>query len=345
MYPDEGREEGQMSHRCLALVFTVIAVVALTPVFAGAQSTNTTTPPRTPWGQPDLQGVWDFAILTPMERPAALAGKETLTDEDVANIVAQSAQLTQLLSERGIGGNTGTYDEFWFDFGTDVSADRRTSLVVDPPNGRVPPLTPTAQKRMAARRAYLRDHPADSWEDRNIGERCILGFNTGPPMAPSAYNNIFQLFQTPDHIVILNEMVHDARIVPLDGSAHLPPHMRQWHGDSRGHWEGDTLVVETINFTDKASFSPNIGRLGSTDSLYLVERFTRANADTLHYEFTVTDPRAFTQPWTALVPMTRSSNPTYEYACHEGNYGLEGILAGHRAEERVAAEAAARGSR
>ncbi len=328
-----------MSYRRLAAVLTVIAVVVLAPMIAAAQSPNATTAPRTPWGQPDLQGVWDFAILTPMERPAALAGKETLTDEDVASIVAQSAQLTQFLSERGVAGATGTYDEFWFDFGTDVSADRRTSLVVDPTNGRIPPLTPTAQERMAARRAYLGDHPADSWEDRNIAERCILGFNTGPPMAPSAYNNVFQLFQTPDHVVILNEMVHDARVVPLDDSAHLPPHMRQWHGDSRGHWDGDTLVVETINFTDKTSFR------GSTDSLHLVERFTRASADTLHYEFTVTDPRAFTQPWTALVPMTLSSNATYEYACHEGNYGMEGILAGTRAEERAAAEAATEDSK
>ena len=212
-----------MSYRRLAAVLTVIAVVVLAPMIAAAQSPNATTAPRTPWGQPDLQGVWDFAILTPMERPAALAGKETLTDEDVASIVAQSAQLTQFLSERGVAGATGTYDEFWFDFGTDVSADRRTSLVVDPTNGRIPPLTPTAQERMAARRAYLGDHPADSWEDRNIAERCILGFNTGPPMAPSAYNNVFQLFQTPDHVVILNEMVHDARVVPLDDSAHLPP--------------------------------------------------------------------------------------------------------------------------
>ncbi len=316
-----------MNHRYLAVLLTVIAVLALAPIFAVAQSVE---PPRTPWGQPDLQGVWDFAILTPMERPAEFAGKETFTDEDVANIVAQSAGFTQLLSERGIGGSTGTYDEFWFDFGTDVSADRRTSLVVDPPDGRIPPLTPAAQERTAARQAYLGDHPADSWEDRSITERCILGFNTGPPMAPSAYNNVFQFFQTPEHVVIFNEMVHDARVVPLDGSAHLPPHMRQWHGDSRGHWDGDTLVVETINFTNKTSFR------GSTDSLHLVERFTRANADTLLYEFTVTDPGAFTLPWTALVPMTKSSNLTYEYACHEGNYGMEGILAGTRAEEKGA---------
>ena len=182
-----------MSHRFLTALFTVIAVVLLVPP-AAAQPADSSAVPRTAWGKPDLRGVWDFATLTPMERPAALAGQEFLTDEDVANIVAQSAQTTQFLSENR--GATGTYDEFWFDFGTNVSADRRTSLVVDPPDGKVPPLTEAAQQRMAARQAYLRDHSADSWEDRNIGERCILGFNSGPPMIPSAYNNVFQLFQT-----------------------------------------------------------------------------------------------------------------------------------------------------
>ena len=198
----------------------------------------------------------------------------------------------------------------------------------------MPQLTPTAEERVAARRAYLDDHPADSWEDRNIAERCILGFNTGPPMSPSAYNNVVQLFQTEDHVVLLNEMVHDSRIVPLDNRSHLPPHMRQWHGDSRGYWDGDTLVVETINLTNKTSYR------GSTESMHLVERFTRSNADTLLYEFTVTDPRAFAQPWTALVPMKMSSGTLFEYACHEGNYGMEGILSGHRADERAAMDAA-----
>ena len=216
---------------------------------------------------------------------------------------------------------------------TGVTEDRRTSLITNPSDGKVPSLIPTAAERVAARRAYLRDHPADSWEDRNIAERCILGFNTGPPMSPSAYNNVVQLFQTENHVVLLNEMVHDARIVPLDNRPHLPPHMRQWHGDSRGYWDGDTLVVETINLTNKTSYR------GSTESMHLVERFTRSNADTLSYEFTVTDPRAFGQPWTALVPMKMTSSQLFEYACHEGNYGMEGILAGHRAEEKAAKDA------
>ena len=314
-----------MRNAFFALLLAAAAAVALAPLPASAQTGDA---PRTPWGKPDLGGVWDFATLTPMERPAEYAGKERLTEEDVANIVAQSAKFTEFLSEQGPTRGTGTYDEFWFDFGSDVSADRRTSLVIDPPNGRIPDLTPPARERMAARRAYLRDHPADSWEDRNLAERCLVGFNIGPPMAPSAYNNVMQLFQTEDHVVILNEMVHDARVVPLDGRDHLDAGIRQWLGNSRGYWDGDTLVVETANFRDETNFR------GVTRDLRLVERFTRADANTLLYGFTVTDPRTFVRPWTAEVPMALSPNPTYEYACHEGNYGLEGILAGTRAEER-----------
>ena len=321
-----------MNQRYLAAALAVMAVVVL-PLGAAAQSGDA---PRTPWGKPDLQGVWDFATMTPLERPAQYAGKTTLTEEDAAAVVEDATLLWERISEGG-DNSTGTYDEFWFDAGTGVTEDRRTSLITSPSNGRVPELTPTAAERVAARRAYLRDHPADSWEDRNIAERCILGFNTGPPMAPSAYNNVMQLFQTEGHVVLLNEMVHDSRIVPLDDRPHLPPHMRQWHGDSRGYWDGDTLVVETRNLTTKTSYR------GSTESMHLVERFTRSNADTLNYEFTVTDPRTFSQPWTALVPMKMSPNPVYEYACHEGNYGMEGILSGHRADEKAAmAEAEAK---
>ena len=307
-------------------VLAVAAVALLIPLSAAAQSTSV---PQTAWGKPDLQGVWDFATMTPMERPEQFAGKATLTDEDVAAVVEGSNQRWQAISEGG-DNSTGTYDEFWFDAGTGVTEDRRTSLITSPADGRIPDLTPTAAERTAARRTYLAEHPADSWEDRNIAERCILGFNTGPPMTPSAYNNVMQLFQTEDHVVILNEMVHDSRIVPIDTHPHLPPTMRQWHGDSRGYWEGDTLVVETVNFTDKTSFR------GSTDSFRLVERFSRVDDETLNYEFTVIDPRAFSEQWTALVPMKMSDHPVYEYACHEGNYGMEGILAGHREDEREA---------
>ena len=319
-----------MSPRYLAAAAALTAVVLLVPIGSTAQSEDV---PRTPWGAPDLQGVWDFATMTPMERPEQFAGQATLTEEDAATVVENANKQWQRISEGG-DDSTGTYDEFWFDAGTGVTEDRRTSLITNPSDGKVPPLIPTAAERVAARRAYLRDHPADSWEDRNIAERCILGFNTGPPMSPSAYNNVVQLFQTERHVVLLNEMVHDARIVPLDNRPHLPPHMRQWHGDSRGYWDGDTLVVETINLTNKTSYR------GSTESMHLVERFTRSNADTLSYEFTVTDPRAFGQSWTALVPMKMTSSRLFEYACHEGNYGMEGILAGHRAEEKAAKDAA-----
>ena len=319
-----------MSPRYLAAAAALTAVVLLVPLGSAAQSEDV---PRTPWGAPDLQGVWDFATMTPMERPEQFAGKATLTEEDAATVVENANKQWQRISEGG-ENSTGTYDEFWFDAGSGVTEDRRTSLITNPSDGKVPQLIPTAAERVAARRAYLSDHPADSWEDRNNAERCILGFNTGPPMSPSAYNNVVQLFQTESHVVLLNEMVHDARIVPLDNRPHLPPHMRQWHGDSRGYWDGDTLVVETINLTDKTSYR------GSTESMHLVEQFTRSNADTLSYEFTVTDPRAFGQPWTALVPMKMSSSQLFEYACHEGNYGMEGILAGHRAEEKAAKDAA-----
>lgn len=319
-----------MSPRYLAAAAALTAVVLLVPLGSAAQSEDV---PRTPWGAPDLQGVWDFATMTPMERPEQFAGKATLTEEDAATVVENANKQWQRISEGG-DNSTGTYDEFWFDAGSGVTEDRRTSLITNPSDGKVPQLIPTAAERVAARRAYLSDHPADSWEDRNNAERCILGFNTGPPMSPSAYNNVVQLFQTESHVVLLNEMVHDARIVPLDNRPHLPPHMRQWHGDSRGYWDGDTLVVETINLTDKTSYR------GSTESMHLVEQFTRSNADTLSYEFTVTDPRAFGQPWTALVPMKMSSSQLFEYACHEGNYGMEGILAGHRAEEKAAKDAA-----
>ena len=184
---------------------------------------------------------------------------------------------------------------------------------------------------------------ADGPEDRGWSERCLMGFNTGPPMRPSAYNNNVQLFQAPGYLVILHEMVHDARIVPLDGRSHLPEHIRQWRGDSRGHWEGDTLVVDTTNFTDKtASFYPTLGSaIGSGETLHLIERFTRVDADTLIYEFTVDDPATFTRAFTAVVPMTKTEEPMYEYACHEGNHGMFNLLSVARAEEKAPDEAEA----
>ena len=285
--------------------------------------------PRTSWGQPDLQGVWDFRIATPLERPEELAGKGVLSDEEAAAVIQQLEDRWTQLGE-GSATDPGAYNQFWFDYGKSVTEDRRTSLIVDPPDGRIPMRTSQAKVRAEASRERRREHPADSWEDRGISERCILGFNAGPPMESSAYNNIMQLFQTPDFVVILNEMVNDSRIVPLDGRPHLPSDVRQWRGDSRGRWEGETLIVDTMNFTGKTQVR------GSGETLHLVERFTRVDGDTLVYEYTVEDPESFERPWTVSMPMTRSTEPVFEYACHEGNYGMEGILAGARADERDA---------
>jgi hypothetical protein len=303
--------------------------------------------PRTAWDDPDLQGIWDYWTFTPLERPSDLAGKEALTGEE-------AARLAQQLHEEALGrdgppppGQTGAYSqEVWTDR-VKATALNQSSLIVDPPDGKIPALTTEALKRAEAHRA-AGGHPvrvrtggvgADGPEDRGVAERCIMGFSTGPPMLPGGYNNNIHLFQAPGYVAILLEMNHDARIVSLDGRPHLPGGIRQWMGDSRGHWEGNTLVVDTTNFTDKtASLSLTGLALGSAEQLHLIERFTRVDADTLLYEFTVDDPATFTRPFTGRFPMNLSREPIYEYACHEGNYGLLNILRGARAEERTAAE-------
>ena len=328
-----------MNHRMLAAagLAVLFAVVLSGPAPAFAQSE--TEAPRTPWGDPDLQGVWDFRTITPLERPEELGDQAFLTAEEAANqeqaVVDRNARLLAEAARRTeAGGNVGAYNNFWMDRGTRTVGTRRTSLIVDPANGRIPPLSEAGQQRADARDQYRTDHPADSWEDRSVGERCMLGFNSGPPMEPRAYNNHMQLFQNAGHVVILNEMVHDARIILLNGGT-LPEGVTQWMGDSRGRWEGDTLVVDTTNFYNKNSFTE---RYGATAAMTLVERFTRVDAETLVYEFTVEDPATWTAPWTVEVPMLRSDDQVWEYACHEGNYGMDGILAGHRAEERDAAQ-------
>jgi len=290
--------------------------------------------PRTADGSPDMQGVWDFRSLTPLERPEALSDQDIFTEEEAAQFTEE--RLAALDKDQpGPDGRiplSGGYNDFWWDYGRQLTDDLRTSLVVDPPDGRIPALTPAGRERADMRRAAL-GRDAHGPEDRGAFERCILGFNAGPPMNPSAYNNNMQLFQTADHVVILNEMVHDARIIPLDGSAHLPDGMRQWRGDSRGHWEGDTLVVETKNFTDKTSFR------GTGPGLHLVERFTRVADGTLLYEYTVTDPQSFERPWSVAVPMRKNDLPVFEYACHEGNYGMLNLMVSARSEDaRKAAE-------
>jgi hypothetical protein len=347
-----------MSHRFLAstgALAAVIAVALLAPKVVAGQARSpaahttgaakTSSLPRTSDGQPDLQGVWNYSTITPLKRPSKLGTKEFFTDEEAANFEEEEnrRENRDLIDPEQGGlqyppGGVVPYNEFWYDRGAKIVGSKRTSLIVDPPDGRLPAWTPEGQKRADLRAAARREdelgHPlADSWEDRPLPERCILGLNAGPPMTPGSYNNNFQLFQTPGYVVILNEMVHDARIVPLDGRPHGS--IRQWKGDSRGHWEGNTLVVDTTNFKRETSLE------GSSVNTHLIERFTLADADTLVYQFTVDDPTTWTRPWTAVIPMSKSQSPIYEYACHEGNYAMPAILAGARAEEKAAAEEAA----
>ena len=302
-----------------ASVLAVAAALLLPAAAAGQPAGENEF--RTPWGDPDLMGTWSYASLTPLQRPESMADKEFFTAEEAAE-----RNLAVTIDRDPPPGSVGSYNALWFDRGR-VSSDMRTSLIVDPPNGRLP-LRPETVEAQAARRAYLRDHPADSWLDRSSFDRCILGFNQGPPMTPGGYNQNMQLFQTEDHVVVLNEMVHDSRIIPIDGRAR--PGIDSWTGESRGRWEGDTLVVETIDFSAKHSWR------GTTPERHLIERFTRVDEDTLVYEFTITDPATWTAPWTAQVPMRLNELPLFEYACHEGNYSMVNILGGARALEAQA---------
>ncbi len=291
-------------------------------------------PPRTADGQPDLQGIWSNAVITPLERPADLADKAFLTPEEALEY-EQRRQEETFMDTRPDDPELdarNAYNDFWWDWGENIAATRRTSLVIDPPDGRIPPLTPAAQRRAEERAERRRLHPSDGPEDRTLADRCLNWVSAGPPMLPTAYNNNFHLVQTPDHVLIVNEMIHDARIVPLDGRSALPDTVDQWLGSSRGYWDGDTLVVETTNFTNQTSFR------GASENMRLTERFTRVADDVLLYEFTVDDPEAFTQPWTVQIPARRTDGLIYEYACHEGNVAMTGILAGARAEEAAAAQ-------
>ena len=328
-----------------AVVVAIVATSLVSNLGAGQAPTagaKTWTPPRTPDGQPDLQGVWNFSTLTPLERPNGLEERLFYTDEETAKFEDEKnrSENRDLIDPKVGGGiyppesegGVVAYNEFWYDRGSQA-VGRRTSLIVDPPDGRLPSLTPESARAAAARAERAREADpgriyADSYEDRPLGERCIVGFNSGPPMIPNMYNNNVQLYQTPGYVVILNEMIHNARIVPLDERTGLPPHVRQWAGDSRGRWESDTLVVDTTNF-----YRGTVR--GSSANTHLIERFTRVNADTLLYEFTVDDPTTWTRPWTAQIVMTKSPDQIYEYACHEGNYALPNILAGVRSAERA----------
>ena len=341
----------EVNRSCFSLLSMVVAAGIVGPGVAAAQAPAAQSPaaeweaPRLSDGRPDLQGVWDFRTATPLERPQGLADRATLTDEEAAAVEFGATAFQRAADAQPPEGSVGAYNAFWLDFGTTVTDDRRSSLVVDPPDGRLPDAVEGVVRQDGSldvdipgeRPVRLRSGGigADGPEDRGLAERCLLGFNSGPPMMPSAYNNNIQLFQTEDYVVILNEMVHDARIVPLDGRPHLPDAIRHWTGDSRGRWEGDTLIVESRNFSDRtASFDPSaLTALGTGSTLRLTERFTRVSEDVLLYEYTVDDPATFTRPFSAAVPMRQSAMPVFEYACHEGNYGMINTLAGARAAE------------
>ncbi len=327
-----------MNTRAISTLLTVIMSVLVAPV-AAAQTRDAWTPPRTPWGDTDLQGLWTNATITPLQRPREFAGKPVLTG-------AEAAAFEQVTAEGRVdgpprAGDPGTYNRFWFDQGNKIVGTGRTSLIVDPPDGRIP-WTPEASQANANRNPGRGREYWHSYTDLDTGERCLTD---GLPFLPFAYNNNYQLLQTPGYVAILHEMFYERRIIPLDGREHVDRNIGQWFGDSRGRWEGDTLVVETTNFSDKTSYRWAAYWRASRPTLHLVERFTRVDAQTIDYEFTVTDPTMFTRSWTGAVPMTADQaamgatvGQLYEYACHEGNYAIVNVLRGARAQDRATEE-------
>ena len=321
-------------HPGMLVAAAVAGIMAFTPLPATAQATGTAAEMRTPDGQPDISGIFTFRTLTPFQRPQQFADQDRLDVETAAQFEAsERIRLNRDLFDPEQGapsagyqpraeGGVLSYNEFWYERGIELTSDKRTSLIVDPPDGRLPPMTEAGRRARAERRAWLEEHRYDSYESRSLFDRCIMGFNSGPPMRSSAYNNNVQILQAPGYVVILNEMVHNARIIPIDSDAPKPG-LQQYAGDSRAHWEGSTLVVETTHFKG--------GQSGGTGpNMHLVERFTRIDRDTVAYEYTITDETVYTAPYTVLMPLRRLDGVLYEYACHEGNYGLTGILAGAR---------------
>ena len=329
-----------MLKKCFVACFLFTVMVSFWPASSLAQSAERTMPMRTLDGQPDVSGVFTFRTITPFERPSQFADLETLDAETAAAFEAseRTRQNRDLFDPiKGSGGyrpraegGVLSYNEFWYERGIELTSDKRTSLVVDPPEGRLPPRTEEAQMAARERAAYRREHMYDSYENRSSGDRCLMGFNDGPPMRSSAYNNNVMIFQSPGYVTILNEMVHNARVIPLDGEGRDLP-FSQYSGVSRGHWEGETLVIETSQFGGGSS------GLTSTN-MHLIERFTRLDPDTVAYEYTVTDPSVFTAPYTVMMPLRRTDGRLFEYACHEGNIGLHGILAGARNLELLGRE-------
>ena len=315
-----------------SLIFAFAVLVTFSGT-AGAQDGL-----RTAFGAPDLQGVWDFRTITPLQRPEDLGEQAFLTEEEASQREQGAVDRAIAAWDRDArrteaGGNVGGYNNFWMDQGTNIVGTRRTSLIVAPSNGRIPEMTDAGQARRTRVGSFNVEVP-ESYTELSNADRCIMGFNAGPPITPGGYNQNMQLFQTPDHVVLVTEMVHTTRVIPLDGRPGLDDSVRQWSGDSRGHWEGDTLVVETVNFQDHDAYST---WRGSSEDMKLEERFTRLDADTLVYEFTVTDPATWTSSWTAQHQMQRNDLPMFEYACHEGNYSMDAMLGGARALEREAA--------
>ena len=312
---------------CVRLAMAFSLLVPATTATAGQSQSGAGdtdgrwSPPRTAWGAPDLRGVWDYRTMTPLQRPREFVGQAVMTDEEAAAYQARTLE-----EQADYDRSPSVHAKWWLDYGKELTADKRTSLIVDPPDGRIPPRTAAARARSAVGAERRRQHPADAAEYRSLGERCLT---FGTPRLPGAYNNNYLLLQTPDYVVIHSEMIHDTRIVPLDGRSALSSAIPQLHGEARGWWDGDTLVVESANYSPKGAFR------GATDRLRLVERFTRVGPDTIHYEVMADDAATWTSTWTTMFPMTKTEQPMFEFACHEGNYGLENILGNARAAERV----------
>ena len=344
-------------------VAAFVAAVAMAPVPASGQSADESSMPRTAWGHPDLQGYWTSSTYTPLERPESLADQALLSEEELARLnelltaegvdpLRARGALAAETEEERLERTRQTQENIHYDNSIWLRENqprqlttRRTSLIVDPPNGRIPPLVPSAREREALRRAESRwlttnisPQSFDSHETRTLQERCLVWRHEGPPMLPPSYNDLMQILQTEDYVVVMQEMrENDARIIPLDGRPHLPDSMREWSGDSRGRWEGDTLVVESVNFNAKVHFN------GSSTGLHVVERFTRIDDENISYEFTVTDPGTWVRPWSVEYPLMKREGPLYEYACHEGNYDARHILEVARNLDRAAAAETSQG--
>jgi len=332
-----------MSGRFFAGCLSLVAVVSLMPSAANGQTKpkprpTTASQAKTPWGDPDLQGIWNNVTATPLQRSDEFKDKAVLTSEEADNVARrtterQAANEAKPIEEQSAGARTGYSPTVWFET-TNKLSDNRTSLLLFPEGGKLPALTPEAEKLAAKQAESRKVSPADRPEDRGAYERCITRGVAGM-MMPGFYNHNYQIMQTPGYVVILVEMIHDARIIPMDGRPHFNSAVKQWLGDSRGHWEGNTLVVETTNLRDVEG--RNAGVFGTTEKGKMIERFTRLGPDEMDYHMTIDDPAWYTQAWTASIPMTKVKGPLFEYACHEGNYGLPNILAGHRKEEADAA--------